>query len=372
MTPTRITLPFSLACLVAVALALAALAALAPPSALAAPADRVGLCHATGKADRAYIFIEVNADAVGAHLAHGDHAAPNGAADCTPLPPNTPPEAVDDVVATAEDTAVAVAVLANDADAEGHLLTVTAVDPTTAAGGVAVPNADGTVGYAPPANFSGVDAFTYTISDGHSGTAAATVTVTVAAVNDPPEAQPDFAGDSVYDGGAFYRIPVLANDLDADGDALFVSEIETPPTWGELYVHDDGAISYMVMDPCLADEDAFAYEVADGQGGTDTAEVKILLHNGGSPAVISGSYATGQDEPMPIPFVDRESVGDTTWVLSLTGLDEPDHGAVVFNFVTSTVTYTPTPGFVGADQFTYVISNQYGCSGTATVTVDVG
>ena len=37
----------------------------------------------------------------------------------------------------------------------------------------------------------GSDSFTYTIDDGHGGTATATVHMTVTNVNDPPVAQPD-------------------------------------------------------------------------------------------------------------------------------------------------------------------------------------
>ncbi len=44
------------------------------------------------------------------------------------------------------------------------------------------------VTYTPTGNWSGTDSFTYTISDGNGGTDIATVTVTVNAVNDPPDA----------------------------------------------------------------------------------------------------------------------------------------------------------------------------------------
>ena len=50
--------------------------------------------------------------------------------------------------------------------------------------------------YRPEANFSGMDTFTYTIDDGHpASTAVGTVTVTVAAVNDPPVAGERFGHD---------------------------------------------------------------------------------------------------------------------------------------------------------------------------------
>src|SRR5439155_1654069 len=76
-----------------------------------------------------------------------------------------------------EDTAATINVLANDTDVEGDALAVTGV--TQGAHGSVVLNADGTVTYTPAANFNGNDGFTYTISDGHGGTATGTVTLVV-------------------------------------------------------------------------------------------------------------------------------------------------------------------------------------------------
>src|SRR5205807_1576670 len=101
-------------------------------------------------------------------------------------PGNDAPVARDDAAATDEDTAVTVNVLANDTDVDGDALTVTGV--TQGAHGAVVLNTDGTLTYAPGANFNGIDRFTYTVSDGHGGTATATVTVPVNPVNDPPTA----------------------------------------------------------------------------------------------------------------------------------------------------------------------------------------
>ena len=49
-------------------------------------------------------------------------------------------------------------------------------------------NANGTVTYTPAANYNGTDAFTYTIADGHGGTATASVALTITADNDAPTA----------------------------------------------------------------------------------------------------------------------------------------------------------------------------------------
>jgi|GEM_PF-1665088 len=81
-------------------------------------------------------------------------------------------------------------VLGNDTDADGHTLTVTAVG--TATGGTAsVTPGGGSVTYDAP-GFPGAYTFTYNISDGHGGTASATVSVLVTRppIGDPGDCPP--------------------------------------------------------------------------------------------------------------------------------------------------------------------------------------
>ena len=95
-------------------------------------------------------------------------------------PVNDAPVAVDDTAQTIEGVAVTIPVLANDSDVDTDTLSVSEVG--TAAHGTAVISGGGTtVTYTPAAGYSGPDSFTYTVSDGHGGTASASVSVTVLA-----------------------------------------------------------------------------------------------------------------------------------------------------------------------------------------------
>ncbi|MBI2850849.1 MAG: S8 family serine peptidase, partial [Chloroflexi bacterium] len=109
----------------------------------------------------------------------------------TTLAPS-PPVANDDAAMTDEDTAVSIAVLANDSDVDGDLL-VTTVNITAgpANGQASVNSATGSVTYTPAANFYGTDNFTYRVSDTSGLFDTATVTITVFSVNDPPVARDD-------------------------------------------------------------------------------------------------------------------------------------------------------------------------------------
>lgn len=90
---------------------------------------------------------------------------------------NRAPTAVTDSGTTPRNTPTTFAVLANDTDPDGDILTVQSV--TAPAHGTATLQSDGTVRYAPASGYIGVDSFAYTISDGRGGTASATVTVNV-------------------------------------------------------------------------------------------------------------------------------------------------------------------------------------------------
>src|SRR5207253_2894238 len=179
---------------------------------------------------------------------------------------NDAPLAANDASTTAEDTAVSIAVLANDTDVDGDALTVSVAG--TPAHGSTLANADGTITYTPAANYNGADSFTYTISDGHGGTATGTVSVSVTAVNDAPLA--------ANDPGTTAEAPAVptrrSSDLtDVDGDALTVSVAGTP-AHGSTLANADGTITYTPA-ANYNGADSFTYTISDGHGGMATGTV---------------------------------------------------------------------------------------------------
>jgi VCBS repeat-containing protein len=98
-----------------------------------------------------------------------------------------PPNASGDSYSVNEDSPLTVAapgVLGNDSDPDQDPLT--AVKLTDPAHGTVTLDANGSFTYTPQANFFGADAFTYAASDGSQNSPAATVSIDVHAVNDPP------------------------------------------------------------------------------------------------------------------------------------------------------------------------------------------
>ena len=185
---------------------------------------------------------------------------------------NDPPVAVDDASTTAEDTAIVIRVLDNDSDVDGDSLSVIEVS-TPSNGSVAITGAGTTVTYTPNANFHGSDLFTYKVSDGKVVTDAATVTVIVTSVNDPPVAMGD---STTTDEDRAIVIRVLDNDTDADGDALSVTAVSVPSN-GRAAITSAGATVTYTPNSSFHGSDSFTYTVSDGNGGTDTGTVTVTV-----------------------------------------------------------------------------------------------
>jgi large repetitive protein len=202
-------------------------------------------------------------------VSDGNGGTDTGHVSITVTPVNDPPNAVNDSLTTAEDTAsTPLDVLANDGDPDGDSLSVTTLAPTAAHGTVSC-TAAGACTYTPAANYFGPDSFTYGISDGHGGTDTATVNVTVTPVNDPPNAVDDVlttAQDTVA------NLNVLGNDSD-DGAFQLVSN--TQPAHGSAACTIAGDCTYTPT-AGYHGPDSSTYKIGDGQA-SDAATVNVTV-----------------------------------------------------------------------------------------------
>jgi hypothetical protein len=173
-------------------------------------------------------------------------------------PANQAPVARDDEAGTDQDSTVSIDVLANDSDPDGDPLTIISV--TQPGSGSVRAELGGFLSYEPRAGFSGVDTFTYTISDGDGGNASANVHVLVnAVVNQAPVARDDSA---VTLESTAVSIDVLANDFDPEGNALTITAVGEAAN-GVISVESDGTLTY-VPNRRFKGEDQFTYSVSDG------------------------------------------------------------------------------------------------------------
>ncbi|MFO0747235.1 MAG: Ig-like domain-containing protein [Myxococcota bacterium] len=278
-------------------------------------------------------------------------------------PVDDAPVAKDDVTTTPEDVAVLVVVLSNDVEVDGQPLRVTRIKnlPTS---GTAEIQPDGTVLYTPRADFNGQDAFVYEVCDSTNACATAAVLVTVTPQNDRPVAGDDGATTPT---GVAVTVSVLDNDSDVDGDELTISRIVFEP---------EGATAVIVGDSIKVTPDAdttgpitLIYEVCDPDGLCDQAEVRVVvgISNGApEPSDDTATTPTGTPVTVDVTGNDTDPDGDP---LELTDVGVPTNGTVVIT--DGDVVYTPAPGYVGTDTFTYTVCDAAGACATGHVVVTV-
>jgi hypothetical protein len=277
------------------------------------------------------------------------------------VPPVVAPTAAGDAAQTNEDQSVTIAVLANDNDGGGQSLNVSAV--TQGSHGSVSINANGTLRYTPHANYSGADSFTYTISNG-VGTATGSVSVTVAPVNDPPVAQDD-GGLSTRANTAktISAQTLLANDTDIDGNVLSIASVMNPVGGTVALVGGN-----IVFTPTagFTGTARFDYTVSDGRGGQDVGRATLSVVPNAAPVAADDSSSGSGYRIIHVLLNDSDADGDP---LSITGFTQAQHGSLTLN-PDRTFTYVPVAGYVGADSFTYTLSDG-SASDTAAVNITV-
>jgi hypothetical protein len=230
---------------------------------------------------------------------------------------NDPPVANDDTANVEEDSGNnTIDVTANDTDADDDTLTVTAA---SAANGTATPSG-GNVIYAPDENFFGQDTINYTISDGNGGTDSAVVNVTVASVEDPPEAFDD-APPAIDEGGSINgTFNVLDNDDNPETTPMSAVLVTGPANASSFALNGDGTFVY-THDGGETTSDSFTYQANNGQL-SNTATVSITINPVNDAPAFIGVLPPGLSTPE-----------DTTLTIAVSALDIADPDSDPSSFV---------------------------------------
>ncbi len=276
---------------------------------------------------------------------------------------NDAPIAVNDAAVTNENVAVEINVQGNDSDADGDSLTLGVTAPPSN-GAVAI--VSGGVLYTPQSGFSGVDQFSYSITDPDGASDTATVTITVSNVNQSPLAVNDTRATEENDP---VSINVLANDSDPDGDALTLS-VASQPANGTAAVNLPG--TRIVYSPAsgFSGADSFVYQVSDGNGGTASATVSITVSNVNAVPIALDDVAQatqGTAVNFNVLANDSDPDGDLLSVSIVT----PPAGGTATVLPDNRITYTSAPAFAGADSISYSVDDGNGGSDSATVSITV-
>ncbi len=280
------------------------------------------------------------------------------------------PTAVDDFYTTPMETPLTVpapGVLGNDLNPGGGTLTSTLVDTPTY--GSVTLNPNGSFTYTPDeVEFVVEDSFTYRANNGQESNVA-TVTVAITNPNEPPVANDD-AYQTLVDAPLTIAEPgVLANDYDANENAL-TAVLVNNVAHGTLSLNPDGSFTY-TPDAGYEGDDQFTYKA---RGAVDSAAATVTLtivDTGGAPLAQNDGYLTGVNIPLTIsaPGVLGNDQNPASGSMTAELAGDAQHGSVTLNPNGSFI-YTPAGNFTGVDLFRYRANNGQ-TSNVATVTITV-
>lgn len=189
-----------------------------------------------------------------------------------PASTNFPPVAVDDSMATLEDTAKSGNLNATDADKDSLIFCVVA-NPSKGTVSVTDPSRGAYV-YTPNTDASGTDSFTFKATDAHGADSnVVRVLVDITPVNDAPGAVDDTL---VTVQGTAKEGTLRATDV--EGDRLNYSLVSNG-TLGMATITDASTGSYKyVPNPNATGTDTFTFKANDGTADSNTATVTVTIN----------------------------------------------------------------------------------------------
>jgi VCBS repeat-containing protein len=274
------------------------------------------------------------------------------------------PQAQAESASTTEDQPLQGRLMASDP--EGDTLSFTLEPGAGPQHGSLQIDPDGRFTYVPDPDYNGSDQFSYRVSDSQGNSSIATVTITIAAVNDAPR-----VGDISQIATEDTPLNGQIGASDPEGDPLvFAGTPVIAPANGSVSIAPDGRFTYTPAAD-FSGTDRFSYQVTDASGASRVGTVTVIV-------------APVEDAPRPTgtPLVNtREGVP----VDGQIGVIDPEGGTVRFDpqpvsgpaggIVTlepdGRFTYTPGPGFSGGDRFEYRATDPSGLTVTGTVEIVV-
>ena len=266
---------------------------------------------------------------------------------------------------TAEDTSFRTAsVTLNDSDVDDPIDPTSLVVVVEPSKGAVVSNGDGTLDYTPDTNATGIDTFSYRLTDSSGAESAqATVTVSIGATNDAPVANDDAGvGFVTTEDTPFTTASVVANDTDPDSALVPASvSLVDPPSRGTATANPDGTFDYTPA-PDAVGSDSWTYAITDGDGlGSAAATVTVTITQVND----SPSFTAGTDQTVAEDVGAQTTVG---WATAISPGPADEAGQTVAFIVTNdnAALFDTAPVIDAAGNLTYTPAAD--TSGSATVT----
>ena len=177
--------------------------------------------------------------------------------------------------------------------------------------------------------------------------------------NDPPTEVPDEATDFVDT-----SIRVL------DAGSPTIAQVDAPTQGGSVRISADGTHLLYTPRPEFSGQEAFAYQLTNGQWALVTVVVDPVND---PPVAVDDSYQVELNELLDVPSMQGVLGNDSDEerdALTAVLVEPPDHGNVTL-FADGSFEYTPETGYSGWDQFRYVARDGSSSSNVATASIEV-
>lgn len=290
-------------------------------------------------------------------------------------PVNDAPVMVGETVSFDEDNIQIIApalLLTNDSDVDNPHGDLHIISVGNATHGTVGLNPDGSIRFAPAADYFGVAQFTYTVSDGAGGFTVGTASLDIAPVNDAPRLQGEALTLDEDTQARFSIASLLSNDMDVDNlhDALTIVSAGNA-THGTVQIVDGEIVFTSTLN--FNGQASFSYTVSDGVGGLSEATVELSFNPVNDAPVANSELIWGKRDvsytltqaALLANDTDVESPND----LRISGISNVQHGSAVLN-ADGSVRFTPEAGYAGRGSFDYVVQDLDGAQNTATAQID--
>ena len=284
-----------------------------------------------------------------------------------------PPVAMDDVTTLPAGGQALVAVLDNDMDPNGGVLSVQSVRTPEGSPLVAALLQHHLLRVTAPSGLSAPAQVTYTVANAYGTTEGHVMVIPVPAAS--ASAPPELTDDTlVVRAGDIGTVSVLANDRSPAGLTMSVSgdlQHEIAPAMGTPFTSGN-QVRFRAGDQPGSGN--MIYTVRDTAGNVASAVVRVTVvamdeerNTPPHPKDVTAWAVAGETVTIPVPLEGIDSEGDS---VTLVGLGtSPRLGAVELG--TAEMAYTAAPNKVGTDVFTYTVRDRLGKIATAQVRVGV-
>jgi hypothetical protein len=260
----------------------------------------------------------------------------------------------------AEDRSLTLPIETFDVDGDVLSCDISGAPPVGAA---TVPSDCTRLVFKPSANYFGTVPVKIALSDGEAVTEFV-IQVEVTPVNDAPVAANDSAST---DWATRVDVPVLANDVDVDGDKLAVT-ITGAPAAGSATVAGT-AIRYT---PTFGVGGSFTiqYRACDPSGACDNATVTVTT--AAISLVVDDRVEVNKKESVVVPVSSNDTPGSGQWYRpSFRIVTPPSHGRAR-DLGWGRIAFSPERGYVGTDAVVYELCDTDGSCDTGTLFITIG